>query len=158
MLKDYCHLNGLSLHYVTAREAFNIVKAAEQGLTGNPEQYRDYILKKPINRVMRVNKRLKNVLVNRDTVSFELVEPGPSNFSFKIGPIKNVKGWLSSYHMKKGKQGYRVSVLGKGTIDLSSDQDVTFTNKKMNQETTQNGERLYSVDSSMQDLGVSDNE
>jgi len=33
------------LHYVTTREAFNIVKAAEQGMTGNPANYRDYILK-----------------------------------------------------------------------------------------------------------------
>jgi hypothetical protein len=33
------------LHYVTAREAYNIVKAAEAGLTGNPGQYRDYLIK-----------------------------------------------------------------------------------------------------------------
>lgn len=35
------------LHYVTAREAYNIVKAAEDGKTGNPNQYRDYILPRP---------------------------------------------------------------------------------------------------------------
>ena len=28
------------LHYVTAREMYNIVRAAEQGLTGDPGQYR----------------------------------------------------------------------------------------------------------------------
>lgn len=36
---NYC------LHYVTAREAYNIIKAAEAGLSGNPNQYRDYIIK-----------------------------------------------------------------------------------------------------------------
>lgn len=30
------------LHYVTAREAYNLVKAAEAGRTGDPEAYRDF--------------------------------------------------------------------------------------------------------------------
>lgn len=34
------------LHYVTAREMYNIVKAAEAGMSGNPNHYRDYILVK----------------------------------------------------------------------------------------------------------------
>jgi hypothetical protein len=34
-----------SLHYVAAREMYNIVKAAEAGLTGNPGKYRDYLIK-----------------------------------------------------------------------------------------------------------------
>jgi hypothetical protein len=32
------------LHYVTAREMYNIVKAAEAGLNGDPNEYRDYLL------------------------------------------------------------------------------------------------------------------
>jgi hypothetical protein len=32
------------LHYATAREAYNIVKAAEAGRTGDPEQFRDFLL------------------------------------------------------------------------------------------------------------------
>ena len=35
------------LHYVTAREVFNLVKAAEAGLTGDPNQYRDFVLPPP---------------------------------------------------------------------------------------------------------------
>ena len=35
------------LHYVTARELFNIVKAAEAGLEGDPGQYRDFVLPAP---------------------------------------------------------------------------------------------------------------
>jgi hypothetical protein len=35
------------LHYVTAREVYNIVKAAEAGETGDPGQYRDYLLPPP---------------------------------------------------------------------------------------------------------------
>jgi hypothetical protein len=32
------------LHYVSAREMYNIAKAAEQGLAGDPGQYRDLVV------------------------------------------------------------------------------------------------------------------
>ncbi|MET0226033.1 MAG: hypothetical protein ABW187_06310 [Dokdonella sp.] len=35
------------LHYVTARETYNIIKAAEAGKSGNPADYRDYQLPPP---------------------------------------------------------------------------------------------------------------
>ena len=35
------------LHYVTAREMYNIIKAAERGLTGNPGEYRDLEIAPP---------------------------------------------------------------------------------------------------------------
>ncbi len=35
------------LHYVSAREMYNIVKAAEAGLEGDPGQYRDYVIARP---------------------------------------------------------------------------------------------------------------
>jgi hypothetical protein len=35
------------LHYVSARELFNLVKAAESGVQGEPGQYRDFILPRP---------------------------------------------------------------------------------------------------------------
>ncbi|WP_235836229.1 hypothetical protein [Agarivorans sp. Toyoura001] len=35
------------LHYVSAREMYNMAKAAEAGETGNPHLYRDYVVKAP---------------------------------------------------------------------------------------------------------------
>lgn len=35
------------LHYVTAREVCNIVKAAERGLEGDPERFRDLVIERP---------------------------------------------------------------------------------------------------------------
>lgn len=35
------------LHYVSAREMYNIAKAAEAGESGNPNNYRDYVIAKP---------------------------------------------------------------------------------------------------------------
>ena len=40
------------LHYVSAREAYNIVKAAEANKMGNPNDYRDFIIPHPLNRPM----------------------------------------------------------------------------------------------------------
>jgi hypothetical protein len=37
------------LHYVSTREMYNMVKAAEAGKTGDPNDYRDFILKPPRN-------------------------------------------------------------------------------------------------------------
>ena len=39
--EQYC------LHYVTAREMYNIVRAAESGKSGSPGQYRDFIVPRP---------------------------------------------------------------------------------------------------------------
>ena len=38
------------LHYVTARELYNLVKAAKAGRQGDPEEYRDYLVKPPVYR------------------------------------------------------------------------------------------------------------
>jgi hypothetical protein len=37
------------LHYLTAREAYNVVRAAEDGMIGDPDAYRDYVVKPPLN-------------------------------------------------------------------------------------------------------------
>jgi hypothetical protein len=49
-LEDKCEKKNWRLHYVTAREAYNIIKAAEAGLNGNPNDYRDFEIPPPENR------------------------------------------------------------------------------------------------------------
>ncbi len=50
-LKKYCVDRRIKLHFVCAREAYNIAKAAEAGKTGNPEDYRDFAVPKYQNMV-----------------------------------------------------------------------------------------------------------
>jgi hypothetical protein len=45
--KNYNDGSRYCLHYVSAREQYNIVKAAEAGEIGNPNLYRDYLLPPP---------------------------------------------------------------------------------------------------------------
>jgi hypothetical protein len=47
LLRNLCDHRGWRLHYVTAREMFNIARAAMDGETGDPNQFRDYILRPP---------------------------------------------------------------------------------------------------------------
>jgi len=35
------------MHFVSSREMYNIVKAAESDLKGNPNEYRDYLIPRP---------------------------------------------------------------------------------------------------------------
>jgi hypothetical protein len=44
LARRYNDGNAWRLHYVTAREAYNIVKAAEAGMTGDPQSYRDFLI------------------------------------------------------------------------------------------------------------------
>lgn len=55
-LENICKERGMSLHYVTAREAYNMVKAAEEGLEGNPEAYRNYRIPPPLIRGAKKEK------------------------------------------------------------------------------------------------------
>ncbi|MCM8812071.1 MAG: hypothetical protein NC910_03360 [Candidatus Omnitrophica bacterium] len=50
--KKYNDGKNYVLHYVTAREAYNIAKAAEAGLDGNPHQYRDFVIPPYVNRYL----------------------------------------------------------------------------------------------------------
>ncbi len=43
----WCAAAGVRMHYVTARELYNIIKAAEAGRAGNPGDYRDFELAPP---------------------------------------------------------------------------------------------------------------
>src|SRR5437667_7674221 len=42
--REYRDRPGCRLHYLTARELYNIIKAAEAGMTGDPSLYRDYVI------------------------------------------------------------------------------------------------------------------
>lgn len=50
--KKYNDKRNYVLHFVTAREMYNIIKAAEDGMDGNPNEYRDYEIKPYLNTIM----------------------------------------------------------------------------------------------------------
>jgi hypothetical protein len=83
------------LHYVTAREAFNIAKAAEAGHAGDPNDFRDFLLPPPANRKILCTAPWRLLSYTPERVHLELPEPGPARVEFAGGPLRSVAGRLS---------------------------------------------------------------
>jgi hypothetical protein len=82
------------LHYVTAREAFNIVKAAEAGHSGDPDEFRDFVLPPPANRRLLCTAPWHLRSWSPNHVRVELLEPGPSRLTFSRAGLRSVAGRL----------------------------------------------------------------
>jgi hypothetical protein len=80
------------LHYVTAREAYNIAKAAEAGHCGDPNNFRDYLLPPPANRVVSCSSpwRLRSYSPKR--IDLEVLERRPTRIEFGEGSLRSVSG------------------------------------------------------------------
>jgi hypothetical protein len=80
------------LHYVTAREAYNIAKAAEAGHSGDPDDFRDFLIGPPANRVVCCSSawRLRSCSARR--VHLEVLERQPTRVAFATGDLRSVSG------------------------------------------------------------------
>lgn len=145
-LKRICKENRLSLHFVTAREAFNIVKAAEEGHNGSPEKYRDYLLKKSINRVISIPCPIKDSVITESRINFELVEQENTAIFIKIGPVKSIKGFLKRYRGEcTENESYLIAVEGDGIFEISSKKPVQFKNNLISYTINKSKEHIYRV-------------
>lgn len=80
------------LHYVTAREAYNIVKAAEAGKSGNPNDYRDFEIAPPANRLFRCNMPWRLRSYTPERVHIEILEQGTAHLEFARGNLASLTG------------------------------------------------------------------
>ncbi len=72
------------LHYVSAREMYNIIKAAEAGKTGDPNDYRDFVIPPYANMVILTNNQYKLVNYDPNIIKLEILEnPSVVDISFK---------------------------------------------------------------------------
>jgi hypothetical protein len=81
------------LHYVSAREAFNIAKAAEAGLNGNPGAYRDYLIKPPVNKKICCNKSYSLRSYSKNRIAFQIENSSTETIVLlDESPVKSIKG------------------------------------------------------------------
>lgn len=81
------------LHYVTARESYNIIKAAEAGKNGNPDEYRDYIIPPPANRKMFCNRDYQLERYSEDQVKIKILDSSKDIIiNFNDLPLKSICG------------------------------------------------------------------
>jgi hypothetical protein len=84
------------LHYVTAREAYNIAKAAEAGHQGNPDRFRDYEVPQPANRLIRCDRPWTLRSCSEDRVEIDLRgNREMATVEFARIPLRSVRGKIS---------------------------------------------------------------
>lgn len=82
------------LHHVTAREMYNIIKAAEAGSAGDPGLYRDFDVPRPANRHIRCDRPWLLRTFTPDRVALDILDPGPATIELADGPLRSVRGRL----------------------------------------------------------------
>jgi hypothetical protein len=145
-LKRDCRAHNMALHFVTAREAYNMVRAVEDGKDGNPEDYRDYVLKKPINRLVRITEKLNICTVSEGKIEFEVAEPKNSEILFKMGAVSKISGFISRYSYRSDESGDGlIDIGGKGTIEVQANEVVMFRNDLLTELINDSGKYIYTV-------------
>ena len=92
-LEAQCERESYSLHHVTAREAYNLVKAAEAGYSGDPGQYLDYDIKKPANRHLSVTCPYRLETAGPTDLALSLCETGEQRVEIGDNPIRSIHGY-----------------------------------------------------------------
>jgi hypothetical protein len=108
------------LHYVTAREAYNLVKAAEAGHAGDPNAYRDYLIPRPANRLVSCTAPWRLVSHTPRRTHVELLRPGRARLEFAEGSLRSVAGHVRAVEAtyQEGKLvGLRIE--GEGPFDVA---------------------------------------
>jgi hypothetical protein len=92
------------LHFVTAREMYNIIKAAEAGHAGDPNPLRDFEVPLPANRVIRCNRPWHLLTYSPVEVEVDILEPGPAHIEFRSGPVRSVRGKVHKFKARFADQ------------------------------------------------------
>jgi hypothetical protein len=87
------------LHFVTAREAFNIVRAAEAGHQGDPDFYRDFEVARPANRWIQCNAPWLLESFGPDRVHLKTLTSERVCTQFAVGPLRSIEGMIRSVDM-----------------------------------------------------------
>ena len=98
------------LHYVTAREAYNIAKAAEAGRAGDPGQYRDFEITPYVNTYYCLDAphRLISCTSNHLKVS-DIRASRSVRVQMKVSPIMRVQGKIQALEVDEAAGLVRIS-------------------------------------------------
>ena len=123
-LGSRCKRGPYNLHYVTAREAFNLVKAAEEGCSGDPGQYLNYAIKEPANRQISVTCPYRLEKASPTVLALSLVDGGEQRLEIRDNPIRSIHGYdLESIEIRRNGETVESLVLtgsGKCAVEYRS--------------------------------------
>jgi hypothetical protein len=112
------------LHYVTAREAYNLVKAAEAGHRGDPNDYRDFLLPPPANRLVWCDRQWRLLSYTPRRLHLEILEGGPVRLEFNGGAVRAIAGRVREVEMlhEEGELAH-LRIEGEGPFDVTQRSD-----------------------------------
>lgn len=93
--KNYNDGKRYRLHYATAREAYNILKAAEAGHSGNPNDYRDFLIPPYANQKISASVPYRLISYRPERIELASSRTLEGTFHFKEGSVEEVHGFLS---------------------------------------------------------------
>jgi len=107
------------LHYVTAREAYNLVKAAEAGKSGDPNDYRDFEVPPPANRIVHCDSAWRLLSHTPERTHVEVLEAGPARLEFAHGSLAAVAGRIRAVEARyRDGQLIDLHIEGEGSYDV----------------------------------------
>jgi hypothetical protein len=82
------------LHYVTARQAYNIAKAAEAGFDGDPSRFLDHVVAPPATQFYHLGAAHRLLHCTPKRLALDSVEGG-TRLRSRVGPVREIHGPLA---------------------------------------------------------------
>jgi len=112
------------LHFMTAREAYNTAMAACEGRTGNPNDYRGYIVKPYLNSRIRCNRLYRPIRFDDTAIALEIIDGEDTvSVEFDSGVLRRAEGMIESLeiHTPDSKTAtIKAAGIGEITYDIIS--------------------------------------
>lgn len=100
--RDYNDGKSYRLHYVTARQAYNIAKAAEDGKSGNPDQWRDYRIPPQPHSRYAIDAAHDLICCTAERLSLQNIDSDRDvRFHAKAAPAQEIVGALKSVEISQ---------------------------------------------------------
>ena len=110
------------LHYVTAREAYNIIKAAEDGKENDPGLFRDYIVAPYANTRIKSSVLYSLQAYSRNLLKITNLQPSRRCvFQIKKGQLERIEGFLENFELSRDLKNRHLLLVfkGNGTINCT---------------------------------------
>jgi hypothetical protein len=110
------------LHYVTAREAYNIAKAAEAGKSGNPNDYRDFLIKPYVNRYFYSSVPYEAISVDESKAVLRFLAPEGAAVKLRVhghGVAVTGDAEVTGTELKTDETVVSLTVRGSGLVGIT---------------------------------------
>lgn len=110
---------AMRLHYVTARQAYNIAKAAEAGHAGDPMRWADFRVAPQVNGFYAASVGHRVRACHAGRLSLDDFEAGPVSVRSRVGALRRIEGPLRGFEL--GSDGLLAVDCGAGEAEVLVD-------------------------------------